>query len=150
MLPLTCALVYIGDASTLSILQLIRIIVENTAGSDMGSPFIDDPKRHRIMENIIEFPQNIQIPTQLPDKDIADILIDSYFTNVSHAHIACLLRAAADICLDLRPDRNPGPRIIPQVSRRLLQRSSLRQQLLSMPLVFGFGTWPAPSSSRPW
>ena len=79
---LTCALVYIGDASTLSILQLIRIIVENTAGSDIGSPFIDDPKRHRLLENIIEFPPNVPIPAQLPEKETADVLINSYFTNV--------------------------------------------------------------------
>lgn len=83
--PLTCLVVYIGDASTLSILQLIRIIVENTAGSEMGSPFIDDPKRHRIMENIIKFPENTRIPCQLPDEATAGILIDSYFTNVSVA-----------------------------------------------------------------
>ncbi|KAK4157989.1 fungal-specific transcription factor domain-containing protein [Chaetomidium leptoderma] len=77
----TGRLLYIGDASTLSILQLIRIIVENTAGSDMGSPFIDDPKRHRLLENIIEFPPNVRIPSPLPDKKTADILIASYFTN---------------------------------------------------------------------
>lgn len=75
--------VYIGDASTLSILQLIRIIVENTAGSEMGSPFIDDPKRHRIMENIIKFPENTRIPCPLPDQETARVLIESYFTNVS-------------------------------------------------------------------
>lgn len=76
-------LVYIGDASTLSILQLIRIVVENTAGSEMGSPFIDDPKRHRILESVIEFPPNVLVPSPLPDKDTADVLIASYFTNVS-------------------------------------------------------------------
>jgi hypothetical protein len=86
MLPsplLTRHLVYIGDASTLSILQLIRIVVENTAGSDMGSPFIDDPKRHRILESIADFPDNVRIPSPLPDKGTADVLIASYFTNVS-------------------------------------------------------------------
>ncbi|KAK3990564.1 activator of stress genes 1 [Cladorrhinum sp. PSN332] len=77
----TRRLLYIGDASTLSILQLIRIIVESTAGPEMGSPFIDDPKRHRIMENIIEFPPDTRVPTLLPDKDTADYLIESYFTN---------------------------------------------------------------------
>ena len=75
--------VYIGDSSTLSILQLTRIIVENTAGTEMGSPFIDDPKRHRILESVVEFPANVNIPGPLPDKDTADVLIMSYFTNVS-------------------------------------------------------------------
>jgi hypothetical protein len=64
---------------------LIRIIVENTAGSDMGSPFIDDPKRHRILESIIDFPQHVHIPSPLPDKETADVLIASYFTNVRQA-----------------------------------------------------------------
>ncbi|KAK4043233.1 fungal-specific transcription factor domain-containing protein [Parachaetomium inaequale] len=77
----TGRLLYIGDASTLSILQLIRIVVENTAGSDMGSPFIDDPKRHRILESIADFPDNVRIPSPLPDKGTADVLITSYFTN---------------------------------------------------------------------
>ncbi|KAK4225560.1 fungal-specific transcription factor domain-containing protein [Podospora fimiseda] len=77
----TRRLLYIGDASTLSILQLIRIIVESTAGPEMGSPFIDDPKRHRIMENIIDFPPDTRVPTLLPDKETADYLIESYFTN---------------------------------------------------------------------
>ncbi|KAL2128600.1 hypothetical protein VTI74DRAFT_8951 [Chaetomium olivicolor] len=77
----TGRLLYIGDASTLSLLQLIRIIVENTAGSEMGSPFIDDPKRHRILESVIDFPQGVRIPSPLPDKETADVLIASYFTN---------------------------------------------------------------------
>ncbi|KAK3692563.1 fungal-specific transcription factor domain-containing protein [Podospora appendiculata] len=77
----TGRLLYMGDASTLSILQLIRIIVENTAGAEAGSPFIDDPKRHRIMENIIDFPENKKVPASLPDKQTTDILVDSYFTN---------------------------------------------------------------------
>lgn len=77
----TGRLLYIGDASTLSILQLIRIIVENTAGTDMGSPFINDPKRHRILESIIDFPENTKVPSILPDKPTTDALIDSYFIN---------------------------------------------------------------------
>ena len=71
-----------GDASTLSILQLIRIIVESTAGAEVGSPFIDDPKRHRIMENIIDFPENTMVPCCLPDRETTDILVESYFINV--------------------------------------------------------------------
>jgi hypothetical protein len=61
---------------------LIRIVVENTSGADMGSPFIDDPKRHRLLESIIPFPDNVRIPGPLPDKETADVLIASYFTNV--------------------------------------------------------------------
>ena len=76
-------LVYIGDSSTLSILQLIRIIVESTAGPILGSNFIHDPKRHRIMENVIDFPENTKLPCFLPDRETAQVLVESYFTNVS-------------------------------------------------------------------
>lgn len=67
----------------MSILQLIRIIVENTAGREIASPFIDDPKRHRILECVVNFPENVRIPGPLPDKQTTDILVASYFTNVS-------------------------------------------------------------------
>lgn len=71
-----------GDASTLSILQLIRIIVESTAGTEVGSPFIDDPKRHRIMENIVPFPDDTIVPCPLPDRESTTVLVESYFVNV--------------------------------------------------------------------
>lgn len=48
----------------------------------MGSPFINDPKRHRIMENIIDFPENTKVPSFLPERQTADVLIESYFVNV--------------------------------------------------------------------
>jgi hypothetical protein len=64
-------------------LQLIRIIVENTAGSEVCSPFIDDPQRHRILESVVEFPANVLVPCPLPDKQTTDVLVSSYFTNVS-------------------------------------------------------------------
>jgi hypothetical protein len=73
---------------------LIRIVVENTSGADMGSPFIDDPKRHRLLESIIPFPENVRIPGPLPDKETADVLIESYFTNVGQPlrdEFECLL-----------------------------------------------------------
>ncbi|KAK1831782.1 activator of stress genes 1 [Podospora conica] len=77
----TGRLLYFGDSSTLSVLQLIRIIVENTAGTDKGQPFINDPKRHRILEHIIDFPDNMKVPSILPDKQTTDVLLESYFIN---------------------------------------------------------------------
>ncbi|KAM7189274.1 activator of stress genes 1 [Rhypophila sp. PSN 637] len=77
----TGRLLYMGDASTLSILQLIRIIVESTAGPEIGARFIEDPNRHRIMENLIRFPENTLVPCQLPDRETTDVLVDSYFVN---------------------------------------------------------------------
>jgi len=35
------------------------------------------------MENIIEFPPDAKIPAQLPDRETANILIESFFKNVS-------------------------------------------------------------------
>lgn len=72
--------VYIGDSATLSFLQLIRMIVDNVAGP---SPFTLDPRRHRIVENIITLPENIRHTHLLPDRQTANILVESYFTNVS-------------------------------------------------------------------
>jgi hypothetical protein len=72
--------VYIGDSATLSFLQLIRMIVDNVAGP---SPFTLDPRRHRIVENIITLPENIRHTHLLPDRQTANILVEAYFTNVS-------------------------------------------------------------------
>lgn len=80
--------VYFGDSSSLSVLQLFRIIVENTAGSEKGKPFINDPKRHRILENIIDFPDNMKLPSILPDKQTTDVLLESYFINVRDLPLA--------------------------------------------------------------
>lgn len=96
-----------GDASTLSILQLIRIIVESTAGPEVGSPFIDDPKRHRIMENIIHFPENTMVPSCLPDRETTDVLVDSYFVNVGIlSSYLTIVTCSAHASLDLRPYRS--------------------------------------------
>lgn len=77
---LTFNVVYIGDSATLSFLQLIRMIVDNVAGP---SPFTMDPRRHRIVENTISLPPNIRRTHLLPDRQTADVLVDSFFTNVS-------------------------------------------------------------------
>ena len=71
-------LVYVGDSATLSYLQLIRMVVENSSGT---SPFTLDPSRHKIMENTIVLPPNIRQPHILPDYKTAKVLVDSYFTN---------------------------------------------------------------------
>jgi len=71
--------VYIGDSATLSFLQLIRTIVDHVAGP---SDFTQDPQRHRIVENTITLPKNIRRTHLLPDRQIANVLVDAYFTNV--------------------------------------------------------------------
>ena len=73
-------LTYVGDASTLSFLQIIRMIVETTTGP---SPFTMDPERHRIAEPAMALPPDIRLNHLLPEKETALILIDSFFTHVS-------------------------------------------------------------------
>ena len=76
----TGRLVYIGDASTLSFLQLIRMIVETTAGP---SPFTMDPERHKIKETPFSLPPDTELSHLLPEKQTALILVDCFFVNVS-------------------------------------------------------------------
>jgi hypothetical protein len=62
----------------------------------MGSPFINDPKRHFILEHIIEFPENIKVPSILPDKQTTDVLLESYFINVRALLLAGAVESWAD------------------------------------------------------
>lgn len=76
----TGRLIYIGDASTLSFLQLLRMIVETTVGP---SPFTMDPDRHRITEIPFSLSPSTELTHLLPEKQTALILVDSFFVNVS-------------------------------------------------------------------
>ena len=73
-------LIYIGDASTLSFLQLLRMIVETAVGP---SPFTLDPERHKIIETPFSLPPDTELTHLLPEKYTALILVDSFFVNVS-------------------------------------------------------------------
>jgi len=86
--------VYLGDSATLSFLQLIRLTVESVAGR---SPFTDDPNRHRIVENTKGLPANIRHTHLLPDKETANILVQSFMRNVG------LLLIIGDILIIDRP-----------------------------------------------
>ncbi|KAI2642523.1 hypothetical protein GGS21DRAFT_486344 [Xylaria nigripes] len=76
----TGRLLYIGDSASLSYLQWIRMIVENTSGP---CEFTVDPRRHMIMENTILLPQDLRPTGILPDQRTANILINSFFTNTA-------------------------------------------------------------------
>lgn len=80
-------LVYLGDSATLSYLQFIRMIVESVNGP---SQFTTDPSRHRLMEATSTLPPDIRAPVLLPDRKTADVLVKSYFTNVSSFVIAII------------------------------------------------------------
>ncbi|UKZ63446.1 uncharacterized protein TrAtP1_004676 [Trichoderma atroviride] len=73
-------LLYIGDSSTLSYLQLIRMIVFNTTGP---SAFTDDPNRHHILEPAASITPSAMVPYMLPNRDVTNFLVESYFVNTS-------------------------------------------------------------------
>lgn len=73
-------LIYVGDAATLSFLQLLRMIVETVVGP---TPFSMDPARHTIVESKLTLSPNSQMTHMLPEKRTALILVESFFVNVS-------------------------------------------------------------------
>lgn len=76
----TGRLLYLGDSSTLSFLQFIRMIVESVDGP---SQFTMDPSRYRLMELTSALPPDTRSSLLLPDRRTADILIKSYLINTS-------------------------------------------------------------------
>ncbi|OHF02719.1 fungal specific transcription factor domain-containing protein [Colletotrichum orchidophilum] len=86
----TGRLLYVGDSASLAYLQLIRMIVEASVGP---SDFTMDPSRHKIMEATSAIPTNIRPPHILPDRDTANALLDSFFTN-THGLIEVFNREA--------------------------------------------------------
>ncbi|KAH7135659.1 fungal-specific transcription factor domain-containing protein [Dendryphion nanum] len=74
----TGRLLYVGDSATLSFLQLLRMMVENVAGS---SPFTNDPRRHKIVEGQFSLPPGSRHTHLLPDQRTARVLVDAYFIN---------------------------------------------------------------------
>ncbi|KAL7939006.1 fungal-specific transcription factor domain-containing protein [Trichoderma chlorosporum] len=73
-------LLYIGDSSTLSYLQLIRMIVFNTTGP---SAFTEDSSRHDILEPVTVTSSSSMIPYMLPNRDVSNFLVQSYFVNTN-------------------------------------------------------------------
>jgi len=82
--------VYVGDSATLSYLQLIRMMVEGVAGP---SAFTVDPRRHRIMETTMTLPPHFRPTHLLPDRQTAQVLVNSYFVNVILGSPQFLLQA---------------------------------------------------------
>ncbi|EKG17151.1 Transcription factor fungi [Macrophomina phaseolina MS6] len=97
----TGRLLYVGDAASLSFLQLLRMMVENVAGP---SAFTTDPRRHKITEIPFSLPANMRHTNLLPDKRTAYILMESFFVNTHgflqiferHAFTAALERCYSD------------------------------------------------------
>jgi hypothetical protein len=78
--PLIDITVYLGDSASLSFLQLMRMNVEGVAGE---SAFTQDPKRFWITERKFTVPANHLHTHLLPERETADILVESFLTNVS-------------------------------------------------------------------
>lgn len=74
----TGRLLYVGDSATLSFLQLLRMMVENVAGS---SPFTNDPRRHKIVEGQFSLRPGSRHTHLLPDQGTARVLVDAFFIN---------------------------------------------------------------------
>ncbi|KAF7546860.1 hypothetical protein G7046_g9182 [Stylonectria norvegica] len=76
--PTTGRLLYVGDSAALSYLQLIRMVVEDIAGE---SQFTLDPSRHKITEPSSTVPESNVPRCVLPDRETADVLVESFFIN---------------------------------------------------------------------
>ena len=76
--------IYVGDAATITFLQIIRQIVERTVGE---CPLTQDPKRNELTEVHLKLPLDAHLTHQLPRKEIALILVDAYFTHVRNKHL---------------------------------------------------------------
>ena len=74
----TGRVLYIGDSATLSFLQLLRMMVESVAG---GSPFTNDPRRHKIVEGQFSLPSDYRHTYLLPDIQTCRVLVDAFFIN---------------------------------------------------------------------
>ncbi|KPM37309.1 hypothetical protein AK830_g9257 [Neonectria ditissima] len=75
-------LLYVGDSATVSYLQLIRLVVESTAGA---SQFTMDPSRHKTTAVAWTMPETARAGRILPvpEKKVTDVLVQSFFT---HTH----------------------------------------------------------------
>lgn len=62
------------------------MIVESVAGP---SQFTMDPNRHRLMEATLNLPPDTRAPVLLPDRQTTEVLVRSYFTNVSCMSFGC-------------------------------------------------------------
>ena len=73
--------IYVGDAATITFLQIIRQIVESNVGV---CALTQDPKRNEMIEVHLKLPANVHLTYQLPQKQTALILVDAYFTHVRY------------------------------------------------------------------
>ena len=73
--------IYVGDAATITFLQIMRQIVQSNVGD---CALTQDPKRNEITETHLKLPTDVHLTYQLPRKQTALILVDAYFTHVRY------------------------------------------------------------------
>ena len=76
--------IYLGDAATVTFLQIIRQMVERIVGE---CPLTQDPKRNELTEVHLKLPAGVHLTHQLPQKQTALILVDACFTHVRNKHL---------------------------------------------------------------
>ena len=81
--------IYVGDAATITFLQIIRQIVESNVGV---CALTQDPKRNEMIEVHLKLPADVHLTYQLPQKQTALILVDAYFTHVRYKNICMAQR----------------------------------------------------------
>ncbi|KFY96637.1 hypothetical protein V500_02371 [Pseudogymnoascus sp. VKM F-4518 (FW-2643)] len=76
-------LLYLGDSASLSYLDIIRRLVESTIGP---CNFTNDPHKGKLVEGSLS--TGLRPTYVLPDKEVADFLLESFFSNtVGTIHI---------------------------------------------------------------
>lgn len=70
--------VYLGDSASLSYLDTIRKLVESTIGP---CNFTTDAHKGKLVEGSLS--SGLRPTYVLPDKEVADFLLESFFSNVS-------------------------------------------------------------------
>ncbi|KAH8176268.1 fungal specific transcription factor domain-containing protein [Sarocladium implicatum] len=88
-------LYFIGEPSTLALLQTIRIIVEGTVGP---SPFTEDSQRHRLLDSPRPRKTSVTPTAALPNRKKAKMLAHSFFT---YGNMELLDARALWQCIDI-------------------------------------------------
>lgn len=114
-------LVYLGESASLSYLDTIRRVVENTLGP---SDFTRDSHKNKIVEGSISTSRRATYV--LPDREAAEFLIDSFLSNVSLESFLSRERQIVTNYVDCWDDSYLRSRGIQQRSRSNLHKPAAR------------------------
>lgn len=114
----------------------MRMVVENSAGP---LPFTLDTARHTMTESLSVTIQGISLPCALPGREVAETLVQSYFTNVRYDYLNHSM--SANQCQDSRNFGSLRSSVAPDVHRCLLHSSELYQFHQSLLDLLGSSYW---------